>query len=113
MNKNYFLLFVQILINLWFVLTKAFSAITNKYRGEYNEWLFWTNLSRLNGLLVLLNISLFFLTGLVAHGYYYTCYSLAGLGVVGLGMIMPTVLVRKLWYYFCFLFLEANYPQSS
>ena len=69
--------------------------------------LFWSNLSRLNGLLVLLNISMFFLTGLVAHGYYYTCYSLAGLGAVGLGMIMPTVLVRRLWYYLCFLFLEG------
>jgi hypothetical protein len=69
--------------------------------------LFWTNLSRMNGLLVLLNISMFFLTGLVAHGYYYTCYSLAGLGAVGLGMIVPTVLVRRLWYYLCFLFLEG------
>jgi len=69
--------------------------------------LFWTNLSRLNGLLVLLNISMFFLTGLVAHGYYYTCYSLAGLGVVGFGMLIPTVLIRKLWYYLCFLFFET------
>jgi hypothetical protein len=68
--------------------------------------LFWTNLSRLNGLLVILNISMFFLTGLVTSGYYYTCYSLACLSVVGLGMVLPTSLVRRLWYYSCFLFVE-------
>ena len=38
--------------------------------------LLWGNLSRLNGLLIILNISMFFLTGLVAQGYYYTFYSL-------------------------------------
>jgi hypothetical protein len=46
---------------------------------------YWSNLSRINNLLVIMNISLFFLTGLVANGYFYTCYSLACLGAVGLG----------------------------
>ncbi|MCP3952503.1 MAG: hypothetical protein GY697_09855, partial [Desulfobacterales bacterium] len=60
---------------------------------------FWSNLSRVNNLLVLMNISLFFLTGLVARGYYYTFYSLVCLGFVGLGILVPTTLIRKLWYY--------------
>lgn len=68
--------------------------------------LFWTNLSRLNGLLIILNISMFFLTGLVAEGYYYTCYSLAGLGLVGIGMLVPTQLVKRLWYYWVFVVVE-------
>ncbi|MGB3212305.1 MAG: hypothetical protein WBB19_16505 [Desulforhopalus sp.] len=53
--------------------------------------LFWSNLSRLNGLIIILNISLFFLTGLVAQGYYYTFYSMVCLGTVGFGMIIPTM----------------------
>jgi len=32
-------------------------------------------------------MTLFFLTGLVAKGYYYTCYSLLGLGLVGGGRL--------------------------
>ena len=85
-------------VSFYFMRDKAFAA---------EHTLFWNNLFRLNGLLVILNISMFFLTGLVAHGYYYTYYSLAGLGVVGLGMIIPTMLVRNLWYYLCFLFFEV------
>jgi len=84
--------------SFYFKQEKAFAA---------DHTLFWNSLSRLNGLLVILNISIFFLTGLVTHGYYYTCYSLLGLGIVSFGMIIPTPLVRKLWYYLCFLFLEA------
>ena len=61
--------------------------------------LFWSNLSRLNRLLIILNISLFFLTGLVAKGYYYTCYSLLGLGLVGVGLLILTVYVLSIKYY--------------
>lgn len=68
--------------------------------------LFWPNLSRLNGLLVILNISMFFLTGLVNQGYYYTFYSLACLSIVAIGMVVPTSLVRKFWYYLMFLLFE-------
>ena len=67
---------------------------------------YWSNLSRLNNLLVIVNISMFFLTGLVAHGYYYTSYSLLCLAVVGVGGIIPTWLVRRLWYYWLFLVAE-------
>jgi len=70
--------------------------------------LFWSNLSRLNGLLIILNISMFFLTGLVAKGYYYTCYSLIGLGLVGIGMLFPTKLVKSLGYYWFFLVVELT-----
>jgi hypothetical protein len=51
--------------------------------------LFWANLTRLNNLLVIMNISLFFLTGLVAKGYFYTFISLACLGAVSMASIVP------------------------
>jgi len=67
---------------------------------------YWSNLGRLNNLLVIVNISLFFLTGLVARGDCYTFYSLILLGVVGIGAIVPTGLIRRLWYYRIFLAAE-------
>lgn len=68
--------------------------------------LFWSNLNRLNNLLMIVNICMFFLTGLVAQGYFYTCYSLVCLGIVGIGAIVPTRLVQRLWYYWIFLMVE-------
>ena len=67
---------------------------------------FWSNLIRVNNLMVILNISMFFLTGLVAQGYFYTFYSLICHGVVGIGALVPTALIRKLWYYWLFLIVE-------
>jgi len=67
---------------------------------------FWGNLSRVNNMLVIMNISMFFLTGLVARGYYFTFYSLICLGVVAMGSLIPTTLIRKLWYYWMFLVVE-------
>ena len=55
-----------------------------------HQVLYWSNLTRLNNLLVIVNISMFFLTGLVARGYFYTCYSLICLGIVGVAAIVPT-----------------------
>lgn len=69
--------------------------------------LLWGNLSRLNGLLIILNISMFFLTGLVTQGYYYTIYSLVCLGIVGFITLIPTPLLTNLWYYLFSLTLEA------
>ena len=60
---------------------------------------YWSILSRINNLLVIMNISMFFLTGLVVNGYFFTCYSLVCLGVVGVGVLVPTTLTRHLWYY--------------
>ena len=59
----------------------------------------WTNLSRLNGLLVILNISMFFLSGLVTQGYHYTFYSLICLALVRYISLIPTPLLKNLWYY--------------
>lgn len=73
---------------------------------ETDYALFWGNLSRLNNLAVVVNISMFFLTGLVAKGYYYTFFSLICLGVVSVGTIVPTLLVRRLWYFWIFLWVE-------
>ncbi len=86
-------------------MTTFFSKQGSTFTADYV--LFWTNLSRLNGLLVILNISMFFLTGLVNRGYYYTCYSLVALSVVGLGGLLPTQLIRNIWYYLCYLLFEA------
>ena len=55
-----------------------------------------------------MNISMFFLTGLVTKGYYYTFYSLICLVVVGMGVLVPTRLIRRLWYYWIFLGVELS-----
>jgi hypothetical protein len=68
----------------------------------------WAHLSRLTNLLIILNISLFFLTDLVTrHGYYYTFYSLLFLSVAAMGPLMPIGLFNRLWYYLIFLLNEA------
>jgi hypothetical protein len=68
-------------------------------KKSYSHWAYffvsdhavlWANLTRLNNLLVIMNISLFFLTGLVAQGYFYTFISLACLGAVSVAAIVPT-----------------------
>ena len=56
--------------------------------------------------MVIVNISMFFLTGLVAKGYFFTFYSLICLGVVGVAALVPTLLIRRLWYYWIFLIVE-------
>jgi hypothetical protein len=78
-------------------LDDAFDADHMNFRG---------NLSRVNNLLVIMNFSMFFLTGLVVRGYYFTFYSLVCLGIVGMGSLVPTTLIRKLWYYWVFLAVE-------
>lgn len=67
---------------------------------------YWSHLSRFNNLLVIMNISMFFLTGLVAKGYYFTFYSLIFSCIVGIGVLVPTIMIRRLWYYGIFLVLE-------
>ena len=86
------------------MLKDRYRKLENAFDADYVN--FWSNLSRLNSLLVIVNISMFFLTGLVAKGYFYTCYSLICLGVVGVGVIVPTTLIRRLWYYWIFLIVE-------
>jgi hypothetical protein len=68
--------------------------------------LFWSTLSRQNNLVVIMNISMFFLTGLVTKGYYYTFYSLVCAGAVAVGILVPTTFTRRLWYFWVFLIME-------
>ncbi len=67
----------------------------------------WASLSRLNNLLIILNISLFFLTELVTkENYYFTLYSLLFLGLVSLGLLLPLGLLNRFWYYLILLSFE-------
>ena len=78
--------------------------LKESFRRDYG--LYWNTLSRLNNLLVIVNISMFFLTGLVTQGYYYTFFSLICATVVALGAIIPTIWVSRLWYYGIYLTFE-------
>ena len=77
-----------------------------KIAFDIDHVIFWSNLSRLNNLLVIMNISMFFLTGLVAKGYFYTFYSLIILSIISVGLLIPTALVRTLRYYWFYFVLE-------
>ncbi len=68
--------------------------------------IFWANLARLNNLLIILNVTLFFLTGLVAQGYTYTFISIGCFGVVAILMIIPVPFVNRLWFYLLNLTIE-------
>ena len=69
--------------------------------------IYWSNLSRTTNLLILLNISLFFVTELVTKsGYYYTYYSLSLLLIVKAGLLIPLGLLNRLWYYCIYLVIE-------
>jgi hypothetical protein len=59
----------------------------------------WGCLSRQNNVLIVANISLFFVSGLIAKGYFYTFISLGLLGFSGVLMIFPVLSYSRLWYY--------------
>jgi hypothetical protein len=85
---------------------KITDHLSASYQREHP--LYWTSLSRTTNLLIILNLSLFFVTELVTrHGYYYTYYSLFCLGIVHLGLLLPLGLLSRLWYYCLFLIIEA------
>ena len=68
----------------------------------------WASLSRITNLLIIMNITLFFLTELVTkQGYYYTFYSIFFLCLVHIGTLLPLGLLKRLWYYLIFLILEG------
>ncbi len=78
-----------------------------KEHFQANNAVYWANLGRFTNLLVVLNISFFFLTELVTtQDYYYTFYSLLALGIVYLGLLLPTGLLDRLWYYLIFVACE-------
>jgi hypothetical protein len=75
---------------------------------SYKKYLiiFWSNLSRLNNLFIILNISMFFLSGLVSRGYTYTFYSVSCFLIVAIVTILPVGFVGRLWFYLLNLFIE-------
>ncbi len=87
-------------------MKKAYLQLEESYRNNRN--LLWPNLGRFNNLLVIVNISMFFLSGLVAQGYFYTFFSLLCLAVVAILLILPLPYLERLWYYLICLFLELT-----
>ena len=81
------------------------SAITAAYRRHLV--MLWGNLSRLNNLLVVMNISMFFLSGLVERGYYFTFFSLGCLAIVAVATLIPTPLIERLGFYLALLVVEG------
>ncbi len=82
------------------------SSLNEKFENQ--AAIYWANLSRFTSLLIILNLSLFFISKLViTHGYYYTYYSLFCLGIVELGLLIPSGLLNRLWYYCIFIIFEA------
>jgi hypothetical protein len=88
------------------MVKNAWSRSQRRFVRDYENQ--WSHLSRMTNLMVILNISLFFLTELVTRqSYYYTFYSLLFLGVVYLGLVLPLGFLNRLWYYLIFLTAEA------
>lgn len=73
---------------------------------EKHMVIFWANMARLNNLLIILNITLFFLTGLVAQGYTYTFISIGCFAIVAVLTILPVPFVNRLWFYLLNLTVE-------
>jgi hypothetical protein len=83
-----------------------FFKMALSFLKDYSQ--LWNNLSRLTNVLIILNISLFFLTELVTvQGYYFTFYSLFCLSMVHVLLLIPLGLLNRLWYYLIALFLEG------
>ncbi len=87
-------------------MKKLYTCLEQSYQN--NRTLLWPNLGRLNNLLVIVNISMFFLSGLVAKGYFYTFFSLACLSAVAILLILPLPYLGRLWYYLLCLILEIT-----
>jgi hypothetical protein len=69
--------------------------------------IYWENLTHFNTLLIIINLSLFFVTRLVVdQGYFYTYYSLLALGVVQCCLLLPLGLLDRAWYYIMCLVCE-------
>jgi hypothetical protein len=68
--------------------------------------IYWANLSRINNLMIVLNISIFFLSGLVSMGYYYTFYSIGCCFLIAILSVIPLTFVNRLWFYLVSLLME-------
>ena len=85
-------------------MVSTYSTISSSFKKHLV--IFWANLARLNNLLIILNIPLFFLTGLVAQGYYYTFCSIGCFSVVAILMILPLPVIDRFWFYLMNLIIE-------
>jgi len=75
---------------------------------ETHKNIYWMNLSRFTTLLIILNISLFFVTERVTRaGYHDTYFSPLALLAVAFALLVPVGLVDKLWYYGVYLMAES------
>ena len=81
-----------------------YSKIEMSY--EKHMVIYWANLSRFNNLMIILNISMFFLSGLVSRGYYYTFYSIGCCFLVAILAIIPLSFINRLWFYLVNLLVE-------
>lgn len=68
--------------------------------------IFWANFSRLNNLLIIFNISMFFLSGLVSKGYFYTFYSIGCFSLVAVLTILHFRFIGQLCFYLLNLSIE-------
>jgi hypothetical protein len=71
-----------------------------------NRLILWANLTRLNNLLIIVNISMFFLTGLIAEGYFFTFYSIGCFAIVAVLTILPVPFISRFWFYLVNLLIE-------
>jgi hypothetical protein len=87
-------------------IKNACGILCAKYAEQYV--VLHGNLSRFTGLLIMLNVTLFFVGGaVILEGYYYTFYSLGLLAAVETLLIIPHGLFDRLWFYALNLLIEA------
>lgn len=90
---------------MWWKIPQVYKSRSEQFAKQMG--IYWESLSHVTSLLIILNISLFFVTELVTtKGYYYTYFSLFALLLVELGLLLPLGLLNRLWYYCIFLFAE-------
>ena len=82
------------------------TRISQDFAAHYGTY--WANLARLNNLLIVLNISLFFVSELVTKGYYYTYFSLLLTAVVYVGLVVPLGRTGRVGYYLLFVLCEVG-----
>ena len=81
------------------------SLLNKEFQIQYK--IYWSNLNFFSNTLLVLNISLFFVTELIIkENYYFTYYSIIFLGLGQIALLFPTGLLNRLWFYFLALFFH-------
>ena len=86
--------------------TSFATRISQDFAAHYGTY--WGNLARLNNLLIVLNVSLFFVSELVTQGYYYTYFSLLLTAIVYVGLVVPLGKTGRVGYYLLFVACEIG-----